>query len=1052
MFKKTQFCLWIAVLPCSALLAEENYSLIPHTTITQHADSHGLPVKVTARDHLVLEKMAENLPNVNSTAEPVFSQAMQLIDNSRKMDQKMWVQQFPQISDARVGRIVDLYLQLYDAEDVEYANNLEGLLNLRPGLTTAQGYEKARVISLEREILFKLFQKNLTLSTKEELTPLSALSLVWWLHQESQPTLVELSASIYRAEHKDIRMQAAILYNHSHYGNRYGDIAGIPAAGLDNWGMGQLDEPGQPVFSASKALRVIYEGMSDPPAILQSPAAYLANGFAPKNAQGSYLTDQLPEMILQGCSLVGFDTCSQQDFTQFLDLQYPVGSLAFSLKTTLKLHYQLQGKPLDELDGKDTEQLYGLLFEEEINSQQAGGVRYSPTVIFLSHFSQSNEAEPLTVGQMAHAFKPIAGEIDASDFPDSAQSTFIRLQQLAGYIVDGTASDVEQTRFVSDLKSLAPFFELNPPLYALAQRGFYKTEQQKIARQLDYLDMRLAYRHPPAAFDEEQAIRKILREKGVNNIDLPRQYTYRRDLQHGYPQKEFDSPVDEFKRRRNASNGFVAKMSMPGNNGRSINVYDTLDAKKAEYYTQIKAHPALRAQAIEALIDSGVRPEGSRLQHKIESLAEAYKPESENTRFWGNAWTSLENHWVCKVPLPNPMCTIARVEGPRYRNDKEGMAAGMMAMVMEAGQLRGMERGVKMIENSPQVIDSTLSPGLSVEGEKIIPNETPVASQHEVEITPPEEAPEPISQTIQNSQGKLIEVQQVLLRDPSVPGGTRETWVRQGGSGTYWEVDLATGQDLGVVLKEGPEFIKPGRLLGGSPNRFTETHLLTNADFDWLEESALRHACQGEKPCVLTSSGIFTYLNTGEMSLAEQFFEPLRENVAASTSSGKFLHELLEQFQQEGIETEVSIFQDDPKNSRSSFKQAIQSFPENVHVYPFDFNAIKAEIGQLQPGESIMFFPERSHVITIVQTANKEGLYVFDTNLRNVDWLESIDPKIRKAYENMTPELIIQGDKKYLYGQEAAALLEMYFRPSSRRSNTGAAIIHYKGLTPLAHQ
>lgn len=1049
MLKKTQFCLLIAVLPCSAPFAEETHSFAPSAIITQLADSPELPIKVTARDHLLLEKMADKLPNVSSTADPVFGQAMRLIDDANEWEQKLWSQQFARISDARVGRIVDLYLQLYDAQHVESAQSLNDLLHLRPGLTTEQGYQKARIASLERRVFFKLFQKGLTLSTDEELTPLAALNLVWWLYRESQPTLAELAASIYRPEHKEIRLQAAILYNYSHYGNRYGDIEDISANELAGWGMGQLDAPGQPVLSASKALRVLHEGMNAPPAILQSPAAYLANGFAPKNAQGSYLTDQLPEMILQGCNLVGFDTCSQQDFTQFLDFQHPIGSLAFSLKTTLKLHYQLQGKPIDELDGKDAEQLYGLLVEEEIHLQQTGGMRYSPTVILLSHFSQSNEVEPLTVEQMAHAFKHIAGEIDASDLPDAAQSTFIRLQQLADNIIDGTAIDLEQVRFVSDLKSIAPFFALNPPLYTLALRGVYKTDQQKIERQLDYLDMRLAYRHPPAAFDDNQAIREILREKGVKGINLPRKYTYRQDLQHGYAQKEFDSPFDEFKRRRNSSNHFVAYMSIPGNNGRMINVFDTLDAKKAEYYARIKGHPALRAQAIEALIDSGERPEGSRLQHKINTLAEAYQPESENARFWGNAWKSLENHWVCKVPLPNPMCTIARVEGPRYRNDKEGIAAGMTAMVMEAGQLRGMERGVKMLENSPQAVDSTLSPSVLAGGDEVIANETPKVAQHETEteINPPEEAREPIRQAIQNSRGKLIEVQQVRLKDPSVPGGSRDVWVRQGGGGTYWAVDLATGQDMGVILKEGPEFIKPGRLPGGAPNRFTETHLLTNADFDWLEESALRHACQGKNPCVLTSSGIFTYLNTGEISLAEKFFEPLRENVAASTSSGKFLHEFLEQFQQEGIEIEVSIFQNDPKNSLSSFKQTIQSFPEKVNVYPFDLNVIKAEISQLQPGESILFLPERTHVITIVQTANKEGLYVFDTNLRNAEWLESIDPWIRTAYESLTPELITQGNKKYLSGQEAADLLEMYFRPSSRRFDTGAAIIRYKGLT-----
>ncbi|CNI16020.1 putative type III secreted effector protein [Yersinia thracica] len=815
MFKKTQFCLWIAVLPCSAPFAEENHSLAPHTTITQHADSLELPVKVTARDHLLLEKMADKLPNVSSTSGPVFSQAMQLIDNSRKIDQTIWVQQFSQISDARMGRIVDLYLQLYDAEEVEFAESLDDLLHLRAGLTAEQGYQKARIASLEREVLFKLFQKGLTLSTEEELTPLAALSLVWWLHQESQPTLAELSASIYRVEHKEIRMQAAILYNHSHYGNRYGDITGISANELADWGMGQLDEPGQPIFSASKALRVIHEGMNALPAIVQSDEAYLANGFTPQNAQGSYLTSLLPEIILTGCGLIGFDACSQQDLTQFLALQHPVGSLAFSLQTTLNIYYRLQGKALDELDGKNTEQLYDLLIEEEKHLRKTGGAGYNPTIIFLSHFSQSNEIKMLTLGQIARAFKRIAEPMNESDLPEAVQTTFSLVKLLAGNIIDGTAIDLEQERFLSELKWLAQFPELSQPLHALAHSRQYKTEQEKLERQLDYLDMRLAYRHPPAAFDEEQAIRDILQENGVKNIDFPRKYTYRRDLQHGYPQKEFGSPFDEFKRRRNASNHFVAKMSMVGNNGRLINVFDTLDAKKAEYYAQVRSHPAIWAQAIEVLINSGERPEGIMLLFKIDELAQAYQPESENARFWGNAWTSLENHWVCKLPLPNPMCTIARVEGPRYRNEKENMAAGMTAMVMEAGQLRGMERGVKMIENSPQAVDSTLSPSLSVEGGEVIPNETPTVAQHEVEINPLEEALEPMRQTIQNLHGKLTEVQQVRLKDPSVPGGTREAWVRQGGSGAYWEVDLATGQDLGLVLKEGPEFIKTGRLLGG---------------------------------------------------------------------------------------------------------------------------------------------------------------------------------------------------------------------------------------------
>ncbi|HEN3297583.1 TPA: hypothetical protein ACPZRO_002537 [Yersinia enterocolitica] len=1051
MLKENQLYAWtgaqpwstpFAAQPCFSPMTEDNLSLLTLSSImaelTYLMEPKVRPLKVTARDNLLLEKLAKELPNVSSTADPAFSHAMQLIERSRELDQQTWVRQFPAISDARVGRIVDFYLQLHDVDGVEYAGNLDDLARLRPGLTPAQGYEKARIISLERETLFRLRQKGLAFSQDEKLTPLAALSLAWRLGQTEKLTLAELSAAIYRLENKEIQLQAALLYNYSHYGNRYGEIAEIPTANLNDWGLAQLGVPEQPVVRAVRALRVVHEGMNAPPAILQSSEAYLANGFAPKNTQGSYLKRQSPElteMILNGCGQIGFDACSQQDFTQYLDFELAVGSLAFSLKTTLKLHYQLQGKALDGLEGKSTEQLYKLLLQEEEQLHQAGGARYSPTAIFLSHFSQSNEVEPLTLQQVASAIKHMAG-FDVPNLSENAQTTFEHIKQLADNIVVGTAIDLEHERFEVEVIALAQLAGPGHPLHTLVHYRLYKTEQEKIERQLDYLDMRLAYRRLPGAFDEDQAIREILTEKGVKNIDDDRKYYYR----YSDPHKQTDSPVNEFKRRRDASNRFVANMSMPGNNGRAIDVYKTLDEKKNRYYEHIKSHPAIRAQAIEILITEGQRPEGKALQNKINSLASDYRPESENARFWRNAWTSLEEHWVCKLPLPNPMCTIARVEGPRSRNEKENMAAGMVAMVMEVGQLRGMERGLKLRENLPQSVKP--SGPLAPIPRPVIPSRLPVAEGEVI----------PMRQTIQSPHGTPIEVQRVELKDPLLSGGMREAWVRQGSGGAaYWEVDLVTGKDLGVVLKQGPEFSPQGRLPGGAPNRFSETHILTNADFDWLEESALRHARQGEDPCVLTSSGIFTYLNTGEMSLAEKFFEPLRENVAASKSSGKFLHELIEQFQQEGIETEVSIFQDNPTDPMSSFKQTIQSFPERVNVYPFDFNVIKAEISQLQPGESILFFPERTHVITIVQTANKEGLYVFDTNLRSVEWLESIDPRIRKAYENMAPELATQGDKKYLSGPEAADLLEMYFRPSSRRFNTGAAIISYKGLISQTH-
>ncbi|HHL2502132.1 TPA: hypothetical protein ACQ301_004253 [Yersinia enterocolitica] len=924
-------------------------------------------------------------------------------------------------------------------ERTAYVGAAEGLLHSSPELTAAHGIEKNHIIRLEQGVFSKLSQKGLTFSKDEKLTPLAALSLVWWLHQDQQPTVDELSALIYLPENKEIRLQAAILYNHSHFGNRYGEVAGISNADLNDWGMKKLGASENPISRAARALRVIHEGMNALPAILQSSEAYLTNGFAPKNTQGSYLkkdSPQLGEMVLNGCGQIGFDACSQQDFTQYLDFELAVGSLAFSLKTTLKLHYQLQGKALDALEGKSTEQLYKLLLQEEEQLHQAGGARYSPTAIFLSHFSQSNEVEPLTLQQVASAIKHMAG-FDVPNLSENAQTTFEHIKQLADNIVVGTAIDLEHERFEVEVIALAQLAGPGHPLHTLVHYRLYKTEQEKIERQLDYLDMRLAYRRLPGAFDEDQAIREILTEKGVKNIDDDRKYYYR----YSDPHKQTDSPVNEFKRRRDASNRFVANMSMPGNNGRAIDVYKTLDEKKNRYYEHIKSHPAIRAQAIEILITEGQRPEGKALQNKINSLASDYRPESENARFWRNAWTSLEEHWVCKLPLPNPMCTIARVEGPRSRNEKENMAAGMVAMVMEVGQLRGMERGLKLRENLPQSVKP--SGPLAPIPRPVIPSRLPVAEGEVI----------PMRQTIQSPHGTPIEVQRVELKDPLLSGGMREAWVRQGSGGAaYWEVDLVTGKDLGVVLKQGPEFSPQGRLPGGAPNRFSETHILTNADFEWLEESAFRHARQGDAPCVLTSSGIFAYLNTGEMGLAEKFFGPLRDNVAASRTSGKFLHQLLEQFEEDGIETEVSVFQKNPRDYLSSFNQAIQSFSKRVKIYPYDLNAMKAEISQLQLGESVLFFPERGHVISIAQTANKEGLYVFDTNLINIERLDLMNPRIISLYKDLTPELITQGDKNYLYGQEAADLLEMYFRPSSKLDHSGAAILRYKGRTFPVHQ
>ncbi|WP_427214361.1 hypothetical protein [Yersinia enterocolitica] len=689
------------------------------------------------------------------------------------------------------------------AERTAYVGTVEDLLHSSPELTAVHGNEKSHIISLEQGIFSKLSQKGLTFSKDEKLTPLAALGLVWWLHQEHQPTVDELSAVIYRPENKEIRLRAAILYNHSHYGNRYGEIADISTADLNDWGMKKLSAPENPVSRAVRALRVIHDGINARPAILQSletklpPEAYLANGFAPKNVQGSYLKREpadLGKMILAGCGQIGFDTCRQQDFTQFLDFEHAVGSLAFSLKTTLKLHYQLQGKALAELEGKNTEQLYKLLLQEEEQLHQAGGGRYSPTAIFLSHFSQSNEVEPLNFEQAAIVFNGVAKNIDVSHLSAKAQMGFGIIKRAADNIVARKAMDIEYLRFSIELKELAKFLEPSHPLYILAHYRLYKTEPEKIERQLDYLDMRFAYRAPPKIFNDDEAIHNILIENKIKDIYFPRQYVYRQDPQFGFSEKKFDSPFDEFKRRRDASNRFVANMSMPGNNGRSIDVYKTLDEKKNEYYERLKSSQALLAKAIEKLIDDGQRPVSWALQNKINALASDYRPESENARFWRNAWTSLEEHWVCKLPLPNPMCTIARVEGPRSRNEKENMAAGMVSMLMEVGQLRGMERGVKLIENTPQGVNLLESP-------ELLPT-----------------APELDRQTIQSPHGKPIEIQRIELKDPQMADGIREAWVRQGSSGAYyWEVDLATGKDLGVVMKQGPEFSPQGRLPGGGP-------------------------------------------------------------------------------------------------------------------------------------------------------------------------------------------------------------------------------------------
>ncbi|HFF1619335.1 TPA: hypothetical protein ACGBIE_001295 [Yersinia enterocolitica] len=731
------------------------------------------------------------------------------------------------------------------AKRIAYAGEVDDLSHSSPELTAAHRNESSYIINLEQGIFSKLSQKGLTLSKDEKLTPLAALSLVWWLNQEHQPTVDELSAVIYRPENKDIRLQAAILYNHSHYGNRYGEIADISNADLNDWGMRKLSAPENPVSRAVRALRVIHDGTNARPAILQSLktklplAAYLSNGFAPKNAQGSYLIKASPElgdMVLTGCGQIGFDTCGQQDFTQFIDTQkkdfdityaefilgkkpeiklvegtagrkpdiiYAVGSLAFSLKTTLRLHYQLQGKAINGLVQQSTEQLYELLLREEEQLHQAGGVRYSPTAIFLSHFSQSNEVEPLTLRQAASVIKHTGGSMDVSHLSKDAQQVFDSIKQLAGNIVAGTAIDVEYDRFEVELKALAQLPQLKPehPLHTLVHYRLYKSEQEKIQRQLDYLNMRLAYGHLPAVFDRDQAIEEILIDNNVKNIYSSRNYIYGQDPQFGSSKKKDDSPFGEFKERLDGSDRTAGNMS-----GMFLDVFKAMAAKQTEYYEFIQSHPAIHALAIKTLIDEGKRPAGGTLQDNINALADGYRPESVNARFWRRAWTSLEEHWVCKLPLPNPMCTIARVEGPRSRNENENMAAGMVAMVMEAGQLRGMERGVKLIENPPPGVKPTVS--LAPPPRPAVPSDLPVG---EGELTQ-------TRQTIPNPRGEPIEVQRVALKDPLALDGMRQAWVRQGGGGAaYWEVDLATGKDLGVVLKEGPEFIKQGRLPGGGP-------------------------------------------------------------------------------------------------------------------------------------------------------------------------------------------------------------------------------------------
>ena len=487
-----------------------------------------------------------------------------------------------------------------------------------------------------------------------------------------------------------------------------------------------------PLLAALKAERDAYAlraALLQPPNVAAGATAIYFDGFALHNARGLTLeqiaaSSALPlpanSVALSGAERLERLRARFADIGE--DTQYPVGSVAHSLATTVLRIQTYQN--LAPLDGLPTEAQWAQAFQAlEAGWAETKNYPLHPRLLFALHLAASSGVQLMDEHWRETLWQQIEPQL--RDQPATLKLARGRLQQLQrggsdrrtalsrlfGDIASGELGRLPSLTWAQHMTLIQVALQGDTRLLrrqnaqARLQVRFAPLQNRmapylrhetlsgvdgvdKLQALMRYAGERLqAVFEAPPRFSRRAEAERVLSARGLSAAELRRSRPYTLITHNpNIAQEGFGSPVDEFLARADWS-AFPGCTMRVGS--QVLEPGALLQVAEDQFNRTLLAHPWIRAYAKEQLRGQGRVPWPEALEVEVARIVANYQTETESHRGWVRGLTT----WINVVPILGPIYNIE--EGIRGRDPWQAVL-GTLFLALDALDLfSGEERAAR---------------------------------------------------------------------------------------------------------------------------------------------------------------------------------------------------------------------------------------------------------------------------------------------------------------------------------------------------------------------
>lgn len=237
-----------------------------------------------------------------------------------------------------------------------------------------------------------------------------------------------------------------------------------------------------------------------------------------------------------------------------------------------------------------------------------------------------------------------------------------------------------------------------------------------------------------------------------------------------------------------------------------------------------------------------------------------------------------------------------------------------------------------------------------------------------------------------------------------------------------------------------PWFIHPAGLfsLVQNLNEKPSTPLsdtLSHEDLEWIQEAVLQPARSVRGACVLTSAGIFTYLNGGGRPLADTFFLRVRDNIKTGKNCAMSTDRIIRDLVSSQMNVTADVYMNETDRWVCVHGKLVENFPEIIREHPFNIDVLRDKLFTLPSGQCQILFVDNYHALALARDDN--SWYLFDTGL-NIDkdfYMEKDQNKesALNVMRQMSPHTFTPSGNKYATDNEAKEIVNGYLKEIKRQ-------------------